>query len=215
MAAVVGPGSWASASLVWELTNFEYRASPGEESVTASFPFRAEGKTVTIQGIRSSCGCTTAKLEKRTYAPGEVGSIVAIFDFGARVGQQVKTVVIQTDDPNQPSQELSISAYIPQILRLEPRFVYWSKGADEYLPQVITLRPDTEEPVRMVDITSDTGQLDFRLEPMEDGSYRLHVVPLIPEGDAPFFRSIIRVEVDADFPLKQRVFHAYAFMRNP
>jgi hypothetical protein len=105
--------------------------------------------------------------------------------------------------------------YIPQVLRVEPRFVYWSRDADDFQPQVITLRPDTEEPIRLVGVTSDTGQLDFRLEPVEDGSYRLHVVPVIPEGDTPFFRSIIRVEVDADIPLKQKVFHAYAFMRNP
>ena len=51
-----------------------------------------EGQTaVTNESLKPSCGCTTAELEKKTYAPGEKGEVRARFDIGQRVGVQSKS----------------------------------------------------------------------------------------------------------------------------
>lgn len=203
------------AGIVWKTTEVDYQAKPGEEVIYASFPFQIEGDAVTIESIRTSCGCTTTKLEKKTYEPGEEGVIEAKFELGSRVGQQQKYVSVQTNDPNTPKQDLKISVYIPHVLKIEPRFVYWNKGMKSYHEQSIDLIPDSDVAVSIVNVTSDQKQLQLRWEPAEDGSaYRLYMKPVVPEGEVPFFRAIVKIEIDAPVELKQRIFHAYAFMKS-
>jgi len=60
---------------------------PSDAAVEAGFAFRNAGDApVTITGVRTSCGCTAAALEQKTYAPGESGRIDVRFGFGARTG---------------------------------------------------------------------------------------------------------------------------------
>ena len=50
-----------------------------------TFAFRNIGDDpVTIMRVTSSCGCTTPRLDKRTYAPSESGAITARFEIGQR-----------------------------------------------------------------------------------------------------------------------------------
>lgn len=89
----------AFAELKWENAHVTTDAAPGEEVVTLRYPFKNEGEApVTIKKISPVCGCTTADLEKKTYAPGEKGEIVAYFTIGKRTGTQSKRIIIRTDD---------------------------------------------------------------------------------------------------------------------
>jgi len=207
--------SGLQAGIVWQTTEVEYQAKPGEEVIHAAFPFEIEGDAVTIESIRTSCGCTTTKLEKKTYEPGENGVIEAKFELGSRVGQQQKYISVQTNDPDVPKQDLKLNVYIPHILKIEPRFVYWNKGMKSYHEQSIDLIPDSDVAVSIVNVTSDQKQLQLRWEAQEDeNKYRLYLKPVVPEGEVPFFRAIVKIEIDAPVELKQRIFHAYAFMKS-
>ena len=77
--------------------------------------------------MRTSCGCTTAALKKNDVAPGEKGEIVATLKTGDRVGQQAKTVTVETDDPKNPQTVLTLKANIAQLLELQPAFVFWRR----------------------------------------------------------------------------------------
>ena len=68
--------------------------------------------------------------------PGEKGEITATFNIGDRVGQQIKTVSVETDDPAHPLTTLTLKTNITQVLELTPNFVFWQTG-EEPTPKTV------------------------------------------------------------------------------
>lgn len=203
-----------SERMVWEQTLIEKVANVGDLQIDAVFRFSVQDKPVTIQSIRSSCGCTTASLSKKRFEPGETGEIEVHFKLGARVGAQKKYIMLQVDDPEHPSVELELQVYIPHVIRLEPRFVYWTKGSAEYEPQTLSVKVDVDVPISIQSISTDQEQLKVNWVKTDEKEFEVILQPQISEGEIPFFRSVIKIEIKADIPLKQTVFYAYAFMKS-
>ncbi|MDD4350023.1 MAG: DUF1573 domain-containing protein [Opitutales bacterium] len=202
--------------LQWEKTHLSLKARPGEDILQAEYAFSVTGNPVTILRTEATCGCTTAKLAKDRYLPGETGVIEVLFDTRNRMGVQRKSVFVETDDPDSPKSELVLEVYIPQILRMDPRFVYWDKNADSWNPKTIVLNVDVEESVELESVSSDTPQLRVEVEKGKaQGEWLVHLTPVIPEGETPFFRAVItctaRVGGTRDGALKR--FLGYAFMK--
>jgi len=63
-----------------------------------------------IKAVRTSCGCTTAGLKRRTLEPGELSELNVTFDVGNRRGERVKRITITSNDPQHPKTILTISA---------------------------------------------------------------------------------------------------------
>src|SRR5207245_2343796 len=83
-------------------------ASVSDKTAYAHVKYQNTGTTpVHFKSVKASCGCTTTQTQKEMVNPGEKGEIVATFTIGDRTGQQIKTVTVQTDDPN-PAQATSI-----------------------------------------------------------------------------------------------------------
>ena len=84
--------------LKWENPEQTVIAKPQDKVLVTKFRFTNVGTSpVKITDLRPSCGCTTAVLEKKEYAPGESGEIEAKFKFNGRVGHQEKWIVVTTD----------------------------------------------------------------------------------------------------------------------
>ena len=210
----LGSAGFVHASgLVWEQTRIVCDARVNDEFIDAVFPFKVEDRSVTIKSIRNSCGCTTSKLEKKTYMPGESGEIQVHFVIGGRTGEQHKYISLETNDPENPIVQLELQVHIPQIVRFEPRFIYWTKGEEPFDPQTTQMKIDADIPIRIKSVTSDQGQLKVEWKQTEEKLYAITFSPVIPEGQEPFFRAIIKVEVEADIPLKQTTFFAYAYVK--
>ena len=80
---VFNSGLWAA--LQWPAPQFEHAGQASESQVAHEFAFTNAGPApVTIDAVRTNCGCTTTQLAQRTYAPGESGSIRAEFAYGSR-----------------------------------------------------------------------------------------------------------------------------------
>src|SRR5437879_370164 len=109
----------ARAELKWEQNTIELHPSAGDKTAVAHFKYQNTGTTpVRFKSVKASCGCTATQSQKEVVNPGEKGEIVATFTIGDRTGQQMKTVAVQTDDPN-PSKAttvLTFKATIPQAL---------------------------------------------------------------------------------------------------
>jgi mono/diheme cytochrome c family protein len=84
-------------ALVLDAETKEYTAKPGEESHVFTFAVRNGGKDVlTINQVRSSCGCTVPRLPAQPWriAPGEGGVIELVVDLRGKSGVLVKTATI-------------------------------------------------------------------------------------------------------------------------
>ena len=176
-ALVFGIIASANAQLAWEKTEIELRPKPGEENAVATFKYSNKGdKPVRITNVKSSCGCTVPALKKNDVAPGESGEITATFNIGNRTGTQVKTVAVQTDDPSQPMHNLVLKAVIPEMLQVQPAFVYWETG-EAVKPKTITVRAGKDVAVGTVAVTSSSPDFSTKVEKRDGGEFLIHVEP--------------------------------------
>jgi hypothetical protein len=169
-----------ASTLAWEKDKISTEVIAGEQTeVKATFPFKNTGDhPVTITGARPSCGCTTAALDKKTYAPGESGQIAVVFHPAERTGMQEKTITVTTDEPNQPPTNLLFEINIKEYLTVEPRLVAWKVG-DKPSEQMVVLSALPAYPITEVTAQSEpAGTSETRIEVVEQGlTYNLYVKP--------------------------------------
>jgi len=120
--------SSSNAELRWAQPIQAFQRTPEDHELTATYSFQNVGNSpVTVRSIKTSCGCTTARLEKKTYAPGESGDLKAHFVFGGRKGIQRKLITVKTDDEAEPT-ILDLRVVVDDPVTVTPAFVYWKVG---------------------------------------------------------------------------------------
>src|ERR1700676_340719 len=119
----------AFGQLAWDTTEQTFNSKQQDKEVVAKYKFTNSGpKPVKIQNVRTSCGCTTAQLNKTYYAPGESGEIETKFTFSGRTGKQEKAITVDTTaNPQQPT-ILKLHVYIEETVKVEPEVVLWRVG---------------------------------------------------------------------------------------
>jgi Protein of unknown function (DUF1573) len=169
----------ARAELKWEQNVIDLHPAVGDKTAVAHFKYQNSGTTpVHFKSVRASCGCTTTQSQKEVVNPGEKGEIVATFNIGDRTGQQMKTVTVQTDDPN-PSQAttvLTFKATIPQALEIKPTFVYWQSG-EEPKPKKISIKASKDFPAKNITVKSNSPNFESKVEPGRAGEWTVQVTP--------------------------------------
>lgn len=199
----------ARAELVWAEKKISLKATPDRETVEARFHFTNSGNAaIEIQQIQSSCGCTTAELDKRTYAPGESGEIVAKFTLGARLGIQTKTIAVKTRGVEEPM-TLTLVVDIPEVLRIRPTFVYWVQG-EAPKPRTMTIDVQSDTPVEKMTVACSNPLMTPVLKEVTKGlRYELTVTP--GRTDKVLFSMLT---LNCDFPTgAAKSFRAYATVK--
>lgn len=195
-------GSAASGKdeLSFKETVVPVKVAPAQDSITAAFPFtNTSGVPVTISKISVSCDCTTAGVRdnKLTYAPGESGTVTAVMKTGNFSGTVDKDMTVHA---NGSAYKLVIRAQIPDIIRMEPRKLEWTKGAPA-TPKTIHITISKELPVNLttVDLTGDA--FDYEPVTVQKGKeYKIIVTP--KSTDKPAFNTIW-VRTDSTVPRLQ------------
>ena len=97
------------------------------EARTAVVPFTNNGNSVLeVLQVKPTCGCTSTKLEKTRFKPGEGDTINLTFKPKGS-GSQTKTVIVVTNDPRQPNHEIKIKAEVIPTLLATPRSLSFGK----------------------------------------------------------------------------------------
>ncbi len=171
-------------------------AQATDKTVTGIFPFKNESKkSVTITETRTSCGCTTAKLDKKTYAPGESGQIAAHFDIGSRVGPQQKTITLTTDDPGEKPVVLELNVDIPDALETSAALLVWKVG-EKTDAQIFSVKAKPGYKIKVTDIRCSNAFFTAKLDSAKEGeAYNIAVTPV--KTDAKTFGLLI---VTTDYP---------------
>lgn len=82
-------------------------------AVSITFTFANDGdEPLTIEKVKTSCGCTVAKLEKRTYQPGEKGTLEVTLNAKRLLGHIQKRVHVISNDPDRPDVRLTVRAQV-------------------------------------------------------------------------------------------------------
>jgi len=193
----------AHAELTWDSKIVEHTADAEETRFETVFHFQNTGKEPgTITNVRSTCGCTTASLAKNTYAPGEKGSIKAIFDYGSRSGGQSKMITVTTDDKKSPVQQLALKVFIPQVLKVE------GSPGEALEEKTLYIHSEYDTPIDITEvIPSDNRLFEYRLETLDTpNSFALHVTPSSEVPNSIGKKQILRGKftLNSNFPTPRR-----------
>jgi hypothetical protein len=135
--------------------------------VRANFIYTNIGtRTLEINEVRPSCGCTTAGTWDRRVEPGQTGSIPLQINTANFGGPVTKFVTITCNDPSQPNISLQIKGVIWKPIDVAPNFVVFN----------VTPSSASNE-VRVVKITSNMDEV-------------LEVTS--PEVNNPAFRAVVK-----------------------
>ena len=90
--------------------------------LTYSFQFKNVGDApLTINNVRTTCGCTAAVVKGKKLDPGKEGEIKISFNTTGYGGNVSKYIYVDSNDPSAPQKQLTISAAIdvPPSPRIE------------------------------------------------------------------------------------------------
>jgi hypothetical protein len=114
----------------------------------------AGGAPLKILGLHPSCGCTSTVLGKDALAPGESTELEVTFNAVGLRGPARKSVVIATNDPARPNQELFIDADVLADVSATPEEVrFQGLTPRDRRKATVKLESATSEPLTLTDVT--------------------------------------------------------------
>lgn len=85
---------------------------------------------VHISSVRSSCHCTTPRIEKDTLKTYEKGAVIAHINSDRLLGHQSATLTVTIDKPQYAQVQLNVKVYIYSDVLLEPTSVAFGSIAE-------------------------------------------------------------------------------------
>ena len=184
------------AELRWTQPVQEFHRSPQDKFVEATYTFKNAGsQPVSIENVRTSCGCTSADPDKKTYAPGESGEIKVKFTFGGRLGGQRKTIRVFTSDNGNEPTILDLRVFIEEPLKLTPALVFWRNG-DTPSAKLIQINAGPERPVNVTGVRSSSPAFTATLQTIKAGEQ--YAVAVTPSGTGE--RRAGEISIETDYP---------------
>lgn len=118
---MISAASAAAPKIEVEKDTFHFGEVYQGAKVEHVFRFRNAGDApLTIEKVRTSCGCTAALLSATVLQPGETGEIRTSFDSGRFRGAVVKTIYLYSNDPLQQVTQLYVRGKVTPEIVQEP-----------------------------------------------------------------------------------------------
>jgi len=118
-----------------------------------------------ITRVTTTCSCTVPELTKKEYAPGESGTVTAIYHAGSTAGPLHKTLYIISNDPEQASVPLVIKGTIRLKVSADPRNLQLSAAKPNAGAVPIRVRCSDETPFAITNITATNDAVTFDYDP--------------------------------------------------
>ena len=92
------------------------------ESVKHAFKLKNLGKgELIINNVKSSCGCTAALVSKNILLKDEEGEVEVKFNSGHYVGKVTKSVIVNSNDPENSKYKLTITGEVIEEVSVNPK----------------------------------------------------------------------------------------------
>lgn len=170
---VAGSPSGAAPRIEFLTKTHDFGKVPEGPKVKTLFRFKNTGKGVLkIQDVRASCGCTAAAADGATeIPPGGTGAIKAEYDTEGRPGRAVKTITVTTNDPQNPTVTLQITAEVIRDIDIQPPNAYFynlKKGES----RAVTLKVLGKENLKFTvkSVASRDGKIQLNWEKLTEGN---------------------------------------------
>ena len=183
--------SHVQAKLEFETKEINTSATAYDKEVRVRYHFVNTGdKPVTITWLKSSCGCVVPKVRDQVVAPGQTGELEALFDIDVRQGKQKRTIIVNTDNLDEPRIELFFNTDIPLVIKPSQNIISWPEG--ESGTQKITVETDEKVPVQELVALYKNEYLDVKVEPA--GPSKTYTVEFTPKPYAPRIKAKVNLQ---------------------
>ena len=99
----------AQAAIKFQSLTADFGEIDSGKVVDLKFEFENAGNEILeIKNIQSTCGCAVAHLEKKSYNPGEKGTIPIKFYSRGYQGRVIKAITVASNDPGKPYVQLRL-----------------------------------------------------------------------------------------------------------
>jgi hypothetical protein len=161
-----------------------YRGEIVERSVT----LRNTGdRSLLIQSVKASCGCTGTVVSRDSIPPGGKGTVRITFNSKNFVGEVQKKVTVFSNAENSRSTVIDFTATVVQEIDLQP-VQFWFKDADvgNTNTATITLRNEGTDDLTLKGYTTrlEGFTLRFPTQPVEPGEEVQLVAEYTPREEA-------------------------------
>ncbi len=164
--------------IVVDEPHFKFGEQHNEQTIDHTFVIRNEGDaTLNIENIRSSCGCTVGNISSRNVPPGGTSEITGRFNLRGRRGTQRSVLTLETNDPESPRTQLTMSGVAVQEFQIRPNRVFFGQihSGQQSVHQIeIVSLPD--KPFEITDIELETEH--FTATPLEPKTPYRHRVDI-------------------------------------
>lgn len=125
------------------------------EKLDWAFVLKNTGTTdLEILAAKPTCGCTVADFDKM-IKPGQTGTVKASVDTTSFAGPITKSVTLETNDPNAPNAQVTITAVVKPFVDIYPAgYVRYNMLQGDSEKQSLTLYSDETEPFEIVKVES-------------------------------------------------------------
>lgn len=138
--------------------------------IDADFDLVNEGSApLNIKAVRPTCGCTVADFD-RTIAPGATGQIKAKLDTKDFSGPISKSILVMSDDPQNPTVTLVIKADVRPFVEVLPRpLIRFNAVSHEPMSQTfIVAGADPKQKLKITKIDSSVPYIATSIRKLDD-----------------------------------------------
>ena len=147
------------------------------------FTFSNHGKAdLIIDNVLPACGCTTITDFTRTIPPGGKASLTLEFNSLSLQGEQIKTMLVKSNDPVQPNLVLQLKGLYWTPIEIYPltALLFLPPHTDQKLATTIRVVNQMEQPLKLEPPVSNVPQLAARLIEVTPGKEFHIVVDTVP-----------------------------------
>ncbi len=151
-----------SQTLTFEKKTHDFGDIDDVGKVSTQVKFKNDGtKTLIIEDVRASCGCTAGKPAKKQLEPGEESYLDVTFNPQGKRGNQRKSITFKTNDPVNPTQAIYITARIKAIWDFQPAKVQFNvqNGVYNNSEAEFDIVNNSKETLSILNITSSNPNI--------------------------------------------------------
>ena len=147
------------------------------------FTFSNSGKAdLIIDNVLPACGCTTITEFTRVIPPGGKASLTLEFNSFSLQGEQIKTMLVKSNDPVQPNLVLQLKGVYWMPIEVYPltALLFLPPHTDQKLSTTVRVVNQMEQPLKLEAPVSSVPQLTARLIEVTPGKEFHVVVDTVP-----------------------------------
>ena len=191
------PAFGAAPRLIVETLEFDFGRVYQGDRVDHIYQFRNAGDApLTIDKVRSSCGCTAALVSAKTIAPGAAGEIKASFDSTRFRGRIAKSIYLYTNDPDHPEARFNLTGEVLEQLTAAPQqLVLGNLEAGVESKAELTRTNQGEETLQLAAVQASVPALSAALESstLAPGASTRLLVKVLPSAGSTRFSGYLFV----------------------